>query len=276
MHLVNVSGIFFEKISIESKFLQRRVEIDFFLPKNVIDPSRISLLLINDGQNLGDMQFSTILEQLYAEKKTDPLICAGIHAGTDRKMEYGVASQTDYLGRGAKAGLYTSFILQELLPFIYKKYLVSSFKEKSFAGFSLGGLSALDIVWNHPEEFSRAGIFSGSFWWRSVDQHDKNYDDDKHRIMQQQIRYGNFSPGLKFFFQCGNMDETRDRNKNGIIDSVDDTLDLIKELKAKGYDAEKDIYYVEMKDGRHDITTWAKMMPEFLKWGWGKGKLANK
>ena len=63
-----------------------------------------------------------------------------------------------------------------------------------------------------------------------------------------------------------------DRNKNGIIDSVDDTLDLIKELTAKGYNANKDIYYVEMKDGRHDITTWAQVMPEFLKWGWGTNR----
>ena len=37
-----------------------------------------------------------------------------------------------------------------------------------------------------------------------------------------------YFPGLKFFFQCGNMDETMDRNKNGIIDSIDDTLDLIQ------------------------------------------------
>ena len=64
------------------------------------------------------------------------------------------------------------------------------------------------------------------------------------------------------------MDETKDRNQNGIIDSIEDTLDLIKELVAKGYDPAKDIYYTEMKEGRHDIATWAKAMPEFLKWGW--------
>jgi enterochelin esterase-like enzyme len=88
--------------------------------------------------------------------------------------------------------------------------------------------------------------------------------------MHQQIRNGKYAPWLKFFFQCGNLDEKKDRNKNGIIDSIDDTLDLIKELEAKGYDGKKDICYVELPEGKHDVATWSKAMPEFLKWGWGK------
>ncbi len=161
--------------------------------------------------------------------------------------------------------------MEELIPYISEACRVSSFREKAFAGFSLGGLSALDIVWNHPAEFNKAGVFSGSFWWRSLDQNEEGYDDDKHRIMQQQIRKGKFHRGLKFFFQCGNMDETKDRNQNGIIDSIEDTLDVIKELEAKGYENGKDIYYMEIKDGRHDVATWGRAMPEFLKWGWGGG-----
>lgn len=272
MHLAKTSRISLENISIKSEFLQREVKIDFFLPKNVVDPSQMSLLLINDGQNLKELGLANILDRLFSEKIIEPLFCAGIHAGEERKMEYGIASQPDYLGRGAKAGLYSSFVINELLPFIQKKYFVHSFKEKVFAGFSLGGLSAMDIVWNYPEIFFKVGVFSGSFWWRSVDQDDKKYNDEKHRIMQQQVRNSEYRSGLKFFFQCGNKDETMDRNRNGIIDSVDDTLDLIKELTAKGYNANKDIYYVEMKDGRHDITTWAQVMPEFLKWGWGTNR----
>jgi hypothetical protein len=46
-------------------------------------------------------------------------------------------------------------------------------------------------------------------------------------------------------------------------------LDLIKELVAKGYDEEEDIHYLEMADGHHDVFTWGRAMPVFLKWGWG-------
>ena len=276
MHLINESGslnsanIRVENTAILSEFLQREVNIDFFLPQYSYDPSQLNLLLINDGQNMEELGLANILEQLYSGKIIRPILCVAIHASADRKMEYGIAGRPDYLGRGAKAGLYTSFILHELLPFIYKKYGHFRFKEKAFAGFSLGGLMAMDIVWNHSDEFSKTGVFSGSFWWRSVNQTETEYEDDKHRIMQQLVRNGKFAPGLKFFFQCGNKDETRDRNKNGIIDSIDDTMDLVRELEKKGYSRNNDIYYLELPDGKHDIATWRKAMPQFLKWGWGK------
>jgi enterochelin esterase-like enzyme len=268
--MVNVSGVLPENAVLPSEFLERDVIVDFYLPTNVADPSGLSLLLINDGQNMEELGLEEMLNGLYSEKAIQSLLCVGIHTGKERKIEYGMASQMDYLGRGVKAGAYTSFILDELVPYIQKKYAIPAFKEKAFAGFSLGGLSALDIVWNHPAEFTKAGVFSGSLWWRVIDQTESEYDDDKHRLMHQLIRQGSYHPGLKFFFQCGNMDETMDRNKNGIIDSIDDTLDLINELVRKGYDREADIHYLEMSDGRHDIPTWARAMPEFLKWGWGK------
>jgi len=269
MQGTNVSGILVEKTSIESDFLARDVKIDFYLPRNMTDLSQLSLLLINDGQDMPKMGFDSILEQLYADDAIEPLLCVAIHCGLDRKMEYGVAGMPDYHGRGAKAGLYTAFVFRELLPFIRERFGVSSFREKAFAGFSLGGLMALDIAWKHPEEFSKVGVFSGSLWWRNIDQTDEAYDDDKHRIIHQVIRNGNYAPWLNFFFQCGNMDETKDRNHNGIIDSIDDTQDLISELVKKGYDPEKDIRYFEISDGRHDVPTWGRAMPEFLSWGWG-------
>lgn len=270
MQLLNGPGILAEKIFIESDFLKRKVEIDFFLPKNVTDPTQLNLLLINDGQNLAEMNFQSVLENLYAEEAIKPLVCAGIYAGKERKMEYGVASQPDYLGRGADAGLYTSFILEELLPLIYRNYSIISFEEKAVAGFSLGALMALDIVWSHADQFKKCGAFSGSFWWRSIDQDNLFYDDNKHRIMQQEIKNGIYHEGLKFFFQCGNKDETMDRNNNGIIDSIDDTMAVIDELVAKGYSRQNDIYYIEMPDGHHDVPTWAEAMPQFLKWAWSK------
>jgi enterochelin esterase-like enzyme len=268
MQTENVSGIYVEGAVIESAFLDREVKVDFYLPKNVADPSQMGLLLINDGQDMVKMGFEEILDKLYSSKDTiSPVLCAAIHCSAERKLEYGVAGVPDYLGRGNKAGHYSSFIIKELLPYIRKAYFVSSFREIAFAGFSLGGLSALDIAWANTALFQKVGVFSGSLWWRNVDQDNGLYDEDKHRIIHQQIRKGDYAPGLKFFFQCGNLDETKDRNKNGIIDSIDDTLDLIKELKTKGY-TDNDIRYLEFSDGKHDVPTWGRAMPEFLKWGW--------
>ena len=259
-----------ERHTLISTFLQRKVIVDFYFPPGENSLDNCDLLLINDGQDLVTMNFESILQKLYEEDKISPLFCVGIHCGNDRKNEYGTANILNDKGQGVKAKLYTRFVLQELIPLIKKVFKISSFNSKSFCGFSLGGLSALDIVWNHAEEFSKVGAFSGSFWWRSVAQEDPGFDEEQHRIMQNQIRNGNYYSGLKFFFETGTMDETADRNNNGIIDSIDDTMALIDELIKKGYDRKKDIYYLELKDGKHDVATWARAFPAFLKWGWPK------
>jgi enterochelin esterase-like enzyme len=259
-----------EHIFLESENLVREVSVDFYLPKQVFRPSEMSLLLINDGQDMAKLGLVSILDRLYRENLITPLLCVGIHASEERKLEYGTAKALDFKGLGSKASKYTKFVLEELIPFIRSTYVVPAFKEKAIAGFSLGGLSALDIVLNHPQEFSRVGVFSGSLWWRSKDKHDKHYNEETDRIMHQQVRNSSYYPWLKFFFECGAGDEEDDRNNNGVIDSIDDTLDLIRELKANGYDDRNDIRYLQLDDGRHDVATWARAMPEFLTWGWGR------
>ncbi|TXT30722.1 MAG: esterase [Chitinophagaceae bacterium] len=208
-----------ESISVESEYLERTVLVNLYLPKIEYQPEQLSVLLINDGQDLLKMPFDEILNELYSKQEIEPLICIGIHCGPNRKMEYGTAYSADYEGRGAKAGLYSKFIFDELLPFVRKKLNAPSFKDKSFAGFSLGALSALDIGWNHASEFRKIGIFSGSLWWRRKGYED-GYDDENDRLMHLQIRKGHFYPWLQFFIECGALDETADRNNNGIIDTI--------------------------------------------------------
>jgi enterochelin esterase-like enzyme len=272
MESKKTESIIIDKHLLTSIFLGRTVKVDCYLPASIKDFSQLGLLLVNDGQDLVTMQFENILDNLYDSGAIAPLFCVGIHCGADRKNEYGTAKILDYKGRGAKAALYTQFIFEELLPFIRQHYAVPSFKEKSFAGFSLGGLSALDIVWNMPQEFSRVGVFSGSLWWRDKDQDDASFDEQTDRIMHRQIREGNYAPWLKFFFEVGTQDETNDRNNNGIIDAIDDTVSLIDELATKGYNKKTDTQYLELADGRHDVPTWAKAFPNFLQWGWGLSK----
>ncbi len=269
METVKPATILIENHILFSLFLDRDVILNCYLPTNVLHHSDISLLLINDGQNLSEMDFENILEENI--DVSTPLLCIGIHCSKDRKNEYGTMDVLDYKGRGTKVAAYQQFIFEELLPFIKSTYIIPSFKEKSFCGFSLGALSALDIVWKNPQEFSRVGLFSASLWWRTVSQDDVMFDENIHRIMHMKIRNGDYYPWLKFFFETGTQDETADRNGNGIIDAIDDTVSLIDELVLKGYDRKMDIKYLELADGKHDIATWGKAFPEFLKWGWGRG-----
>ncbi len=249
-----------------STHLNREVTIDCYLPPVKAPAEQTSLLLVNDGQDFRTMHFDEILQALYQKNQIEPVLCVAIHCAPDRKNEYGTASVLDYKGRGAKADQYQRFVMEELLPFIRKQYALASCKQKVYAGFSLGGLSALDIVWSHPTEFSKVAVFSGSFWWRDRDTEDKDFNEQTDRIMHRLIRAGEYHPWLQFFFESGFLDETADRNNNGIIDAVDDTRDLIKELVQKGYNPTKDIVSVELQDGKHDLNTWAKVFPLFMQW----------
>ena len=268
MQTARASRILIESILIPSGHLQREVRVDIYYPENIAALGSISLLLLNDGQDLPVFNFQQMLEELQTGHCIEPLVCAGIHCGKERRLEYGTVSYVDYKGRGSKAPNHRDFVLLELIPVIKKRLNHEKFNEKAYAGFSLGGLSALDMVWHYPEEFNKTGVFSGSLWWR-LRALESGYTESEDRIMHKLVRESKYKPGLKFYFTTGSLDEKMDRNNNGVIDSIDDTLGLIGELEKLGYDKPKDIRYINYEDGKHDVTTWGKAMPDFLKWGWG-------
>ncbi|HEV7331355.1 MAG TPA: alpha/beta hydrolase-fold protein [Flavisolibacter sp.] len=265
MLLEELSNILVEQKAIASHHLKRYVIIDVYRPKTILATDSLTLLLLNDGQNLEEMAFASMLNGLLTSEQVQPLLCAGIHCNKDRIEEYGTAGVQDYAGRGKKASAYQLFIVEELIPFLHAAYGVEEFHHKAIVGFSMGGLSAIDTLFNFPDVFATAGVFSGSLWWRSKDLND-GYEDDRDRIMHQLVRKQQYLPGKRFYFTTGSLDETADRNNNGIIDSIDDTLDLIKELERIGYKREKDIFYHNDEEGKHDIATWAKSLPQFLLW----------
>jgi enterochelin esterase family protein len=256
-----------QELIIKSTVLEREVTCTLLIPDNAgIEP--LHLLLLNDGQEIENLKLTDTLENLYDRNCLKPVLVVAIHAGDERIQEYGIAGHPDYKKRGAKADLYTKFITTELLPEIHKTTDIDHFESTAIAGFSLGGLTAMDIAWNNPELFDKVGAFSASFWWRSKDLSKgyTNYD----RLMHSQLKNSEAKPALKFWLQTGTKDETADRNKNGIIDSIDDTIDIIIELEKKGYTRPADIQYLEVVGGSHDTETWGKAMPKFLQWAFGK------
>lgn len=253
--------------SISSLFLHREILISVKLPIHYNEAVQYPLLLINDGQDFEALRINHILTDLQINDIIEPIIVVGIHAGTDRLQEYGTVCKPDYAHRGSKAGATTDFVLKELLQFLSDHYPVD-ITNITYAGFSLGGLMALDMTWNHPDIFSKAGIFSGALWWRQKAL-DAGYKDAD-RIMHEQIRNSSLKPDLKFWFQTGTNDETDDRDQDGIIDSIQDTLECIAELERKGFVWGKDIKYCETRGGEHNPETWSREMPDFLIWAFGK------
>lgn len=261
--------------SLVSVPLNRVVHLTVILPPHYTTTGpAYPVLYLNDGQDIPRLHLAQVLDSLYARQAIRPFVLIAPHANADRIQEYGTAARADYMNRGSKAAAYTDFVLTELLPHARNQYYVTTDPGQSaIAGFSLGGLSAFDIGFHHPDRFSRVGVFSGSFWWRktkfSTDS-GSAYDDDTDRIMHNLIRESAIKPPVRFWLQTGTNDETSDRNNNGVIDSIDDTLDIIKELTKKGFAEPADIRYVEVPGGEHNQRTWSEIMPDFLTWGFGR------
>lgn len=253
-----------------SKLLDRTVLVEILIPPELNRSKSHPLLILNDGQDSAAVKVKETVEKLVAAKKIPEIIVVSVQAG-DRMQEYGVSFRADYFGRGKMSKAYATYIISELVPYLTYRYPISpAAADRAMAGYSLGGLSAMDIVWNHPETFGKVGVFSGSFWWRKRDSGSFFYSDYRDRLMHLQVRRGKLKPGMKFWFQTGTLDEQGDRNKNGVIDSIDDTMDLITELTRKGYRPFHDIQYLEIKEGKHNQETWAKAFPEFLLWAFGQ------
>lgn len=244
-----------------STFLKREVHLSVFYKNDAVLEE---VIIINDGQDLSVMPLEDMLQSHINSKKSNiGIIGCAAAPGDERRQEYGVQWAADYKGRGSKAKDYAQFVLQELLPYIQSHTYTNDKTSYSIAGWSLGGLSAMDIAWHAPTVFSKVGVFSGSLWWRNPD---LIKDDAFHRLMHHRVKNSESKPNLKFWFQAGTEDEKADRNNNGIIDAIDDTLDLITELESKGYVQGKDLLFHIEQGGKHDVETWSRMMPLFLDW----------
>jgi len=238
------------------------------------------VLYMNDGQDISALNLKNILGNLYTSNTIEKIIVVGIDAGSNRLHEYGTVDSSgnsvvcySSIGQiGTKAKEYTRFLTEEVIPYINQTYRVKTGPEFcTIMGSSLGGLSAFNIAWMHPELFGKASAFSGSFWWRGYSGTNPSGEQiNQARIMQKLVNLSRKRAGMKFWFEAGTNDETSDRDGDGIIDAIDDTKDLMQELTNLGYIENQDFVYVEVADGQHNQSTWSKVLDDFLIWSYKK------
>lgn len=250
--------------SFPSLLLNERRVLDVYLPPayDSAGSTGYPVLYMNDGQDASALGLLSTLDSLTASRHIPPVIVVAIHANDQRMQDYGTAGTPNAQGFGARAHLYERFVLEEVVPWAEQHYRVRRGPAHTVVlGSSLGGLAAFDIAWRHPEVFGTVGALSGSFWWRTQD----GTLDQKQasRVAVSMVREATPLPRLRIWLETADGDETSDRDGNGIIDSIQDTDDLVDALVARGYVEGKDVVHVTVEGG-HNQETWGRVLPKFL------------
>lgn len=255
-------GVKQQEDELYSRHLQRKVKLTVISTPMPDDKTDINLLVCNDGQLFDRLNIKVIADSLYRVKRLSPLVIVGIHAG-NRLEEYGIAERSGKAAAGGKADHYDSFFNNELYPYAKKNAGVRKFKSVAIAGFGAGGLSALDIAWNHPDKVSKAGVFSGAF-----SRKEKNVSDTSAKgMMFEKLKSSRKRPHLQYWFYAGVGGNT-DIAQDDAEDISASTSQLVELLEGKSFTTGSDIVY--RKGLTNDSRSWTAVFPEFLEYSFGK------
>lgn len=159
--------------------LDRERTIRVYLPPDYTRSEvRYPVVYMHDGQNLfddatsyaGEWGVDETLNALATTSKLE-LIVIGIDNGGEQRMNELSPWPNDEFG-DAEGAAYMDFIINQVKPMVDEKYRTLVGREHTaILGSSMGGLISHYAITRHSDIFSKAGIFSPSYWF-STDVYD--------------------------------------------------------------------------------------------------------
>lgn len=246
-------------------------------PDYAATQARYDVLYVNDGQDMEAVGLEATLERLDARHAIARIIVVAIDMPPDRMAGYGlfdrgrgeaIVAPTRYGDVGAHAHVYATWLTQVLVPAIDARYRTRAASDgRTILGWSLGALSAFGIGWQYPELFGRVGAFSPSFWLAADRSNATSVQVT--RIVHRLVDATAPRQRQEMFFGVGTDEERDDRDGDGVVDVLDDTRDLVERMAARGTEGEGAVLFL-LPGGRHDPSSWARMLPAFLHWAHGR------
>jgi len=235
-----------------SKILSNKRDVLVYLPLGYrrTTTRRYPVLYLHDGQNVFDAatafggvewRVDETAQELIRRKLMEPVIIVAVsNMGEDRIHEYaptrGVYDQTGERKKRSRglARRYGDFLVQELKPFIDRKYRTKPGPESSgLGGSSLGGLVTLAIGILYPQVFTKLLVMSPSIWW------------DDFAILRLVEHYQE-KPPLKIWLDTGT-------NEPG-WENARKLRDLLLE---QGWRLHDDLHYLEAEGADHSEGAWS-------------------
>ncbi|MFD2917638.1 alpha/beta hydrolase [Psychroserpens luteus] len=232
---------------IEAPQLNTYKTIWVYTPKSYEASSKhYPVIYMFDAQNLFDEETSYVGEwkvDEYLDTLTNKdVIIIGIEHGNEKRLEELTPYPHEKHG-GGQGDTFLQFIINTVKPHIDVAYRTQPEAEHtSIFGASLGGLMAFYATIKYPETFSKAGVFSPSFWV-----------NDKIFELASSSEIPKTS---KFYFLVGSKESDS---------MVPDQEKMVNLLKEKGVD-ENNIKNIIIKGGEHNEKLWSENFPKAFEW----------
>jgi predicted alpha/beta superfamily hydrolase len=239
----------------ESRILRNHRDILVYLPRHYRRTrDRYPVLYLQDGQNVFDAATAfggvewgvdETAQRLIRAKLLAPLIIVAVaNTGEHRVHEYAPTRGRIDKRKRSKGMLrhYGQFLIEELKPFIDRKYRTRAEAEStSLGGSSLGGLAALTLGLWFPNVFTRLAVMSPSIWWD---------DYAIYRIVDELKE----KPPLKIWLDTGTNEPGWERAR-----------ELRDRLVEKGWRLFADLEYFEAEGADHSERSWAARVDPALR-----------
>ena len=211
------------------------------------------IFLLHDGQNLfpsrpeaigGSWHAGAAVDLVTNEGAIPPIVLAGIdHAGVGRLEEFAPPA----LGRRSGARAYADAIVDAVLPGLARDFHVRRDRDGlGIGGSSMGGLVSLWIASTRPDRFSRVLAMSPSVWWNR-------------RAILRVLKRRPIDPSTRVWVDAGVKEGAR------VTRDAEAVVDL---LHAQGA---RRATYVEDPEGDHSESSWARRLPDALRFLWEEG-----
>jgi predicted alpha/beta superfamily hydrolase len=207
------------------------------------------VLYMHDGQNLfdastaysGEWEVDETLNTLAQEGKHVPLVVGIDNGGGDRIDEYTPWANSQYGGGDGEK--YMQFIVETLKPYIDQNYRTLSGRENTgILGSSLGGLISHYGSLKYQDVFSKAGLFSPSYWFS-----DSVWGFTHSTGKQEEMR---------FYQLCGNSESAG---------MVGDMQRMNDSLLSIGFSQEK-VFNKIVAGGQHNEKLWREAFGDAYTW----------
>ena len=209
-------------------------------------------LYVHDGQNLFDpdaigggwgLQYTV----------GDSTMVVGIDNTSARLDEY--AAWTDTLGGTSYGGLgsdYAAFVLNDVRPLVEAEYGRAG--KVGTMGSSMGGLIALTMVQQHPQDWDYAASLSGTVGWGSLEL-------DHDTVMQRYVAEGYF--GVPIYLDSGGNGPCADTDGDGInddgggTDNYCENRQMADALAEAGWTWDSTLWHWHEAGAEHNEAAWA-------------------